>query len=45
MEMRNERYKDLLIGALYELKSVVSDFDDVCETIGLTNEERAFLDF
>lgn len=40
----NDRLRDLLLGALYELKSVVNNFDDVCETIGITKEERLDLD-
>lgn len=44
VRISQERYKDLLIGALYELKNIVNDFDDVCETIGLTDEEREYFD-
>lgn len=44
MDITNERYEDLLIGALYELKQIVNDFDDVCDTIGITEDERMFLD-
>lgn len=45
MSISSERYRDLLIGALYELKCIVNDFDDVCETIGITEEELVDMGF
>lgn len=42
-----ERYRDLLIGTLYELRegSVDDYFDDACDTIGFTKEELKDLGF
>ena len=43
----NERYKDLLIGTLYELQegSIGDFFTNACNTIGFTEEELEFLGF
>lgn len=46
----NERYKDLLIGTLYELYelkegSIGDYFANTCDTIGFTEGELAYLGF